>query len=322
MKMQIDLSRAAELLRENDDILVLCHAHPDGDTLGCGYGLMYMLGALGKRCRLECADDIAPKYRFLYEGLRNCGDFAPRFIVAVDVADIKLLSDEFASEYEGRIDLCIDHHGSNTGYAKESVVDPDSAACAEIMCALADELGVEITRDIANCLYTGISTDTGCFKFSNTTPRTHRLAARLMDCGAEASEINRVFFETKTRSYVELERLALDSLEMYFGGRCAVITITQDMFARSGSNDAETDAIPSLSREIEGVLVGVTLKEGTDGTFKVSVRTHAPIDASAICKPLGGGGHVRAAGCRIRDTKEQAEGLVLEQVEKALGENN
>ena len=183
--MRIDIARAAELLRENDDILVLCHAHPDGDTLGCGYALMHMLQSLGKRCRLECADEIAPKYSFMAKGLEIFGDFEPKFITAVDVADIKLLSDESAEKYSGRVDLCIDHHGSNTEYAKEFCVDSTAAACAEILCPLADELGVGITPAIANCLYTGISTDTGCFKFSNTTARTHILAARLMECGAE-----------------------------------------------------------------------------------------------------------------------------------------
>ena len=114
--MRIDIARAAELLRENDDILVLCHAHPDGDTLGCGYALMHMLQSLGKRCRLECADEIAPKYSFMAKG-EIFGDFEPKFITAVDVADIKLLSDESA-ESTAAVDLCIDHHGSNTEYAK------------------------------------------------------------------------------------------------------------------------------------------------------------------------------------------------------------
>lgn len=100
-----------------------------------------------------------------------------------------------------------------------------------------------------------------------------------------------------------------------------MITVTQEMFAKSGSNDSETDAIPGLSRQIEGVKAGVTIKESKDGTFKISVRTHAPIDASEICRPLGGGGHVRAAGCRIRGSRDEAEKLILEQVEKALKES-
>ena len=320
MKMLIDISRAAHLLRENDDILVLCHSHPDGDTLGCGYALMHILQNMGKRCRMECADAIVEKYRFMAEGLCAGGEFEPRFIVAVDVADIKLLSDSFAQKYSGKIDLCIDHHGSNTGYAKELLLDSSAAACAEIFCPLADELGVEISPKIADCLYTGISTDTGCFKFSNTTSRTHILAARLIDCGADASEINRVFFDTKTRSYAALERMALDSMKMYFDGRCAVITITQEMFRKSGSNDGETDAIPSLSRQIEGVLAGVSLKESEDGSFKVSVRSHAPLDAAKVCKKLGGGGHTRAAGCRLDGPLESAEKLVLEQIKAELDE--
>ncbi len=319
--MQIDISRAAALLRENDDILVLCHAHPDGDTLGCGYALMHILQALGKRCRLECADEIGEKYRFMTAGLSDCGELEPKFIVAVDVADIKLLSDELAEKYSDKVDLCIDHHASNTEYAKAFFVDSGAAACAEIFCTLADELEVNITKEIADCLYTGISTDTGCFKFSNTTARTHILAARLMECGADISEINRVFFETKSLSYVQLERMALDSLEMHFDGQCAVITVTQEMFRQSGANDGETDAIPGLSRQIEGVKVGITVKEGKDGTYKVSVRTHAPIDASEICGQLGGGGHKRAAGCRLRTDLDCAKKQVLEQVEKALAES-
>ena len=317
--MEIDLKRAAEQLLNNDDILVLCHAHPDGDTLGCGHALLHMLQALGKRCTLRCADEILPKYNFMKEGLKEYEPFEPKFIVSVDVADIKLLSDAFADEYRGKIDLCIDHHGSNVPFAKESYVEGTSAAAAEILVPLADLLGVKIDKHIADCLYTGIATDTGCFKFSNTTARTHILAARLIECGADYAEINRVFFDTKSRGYAILERMALDSLELHFDDRCAVITVTQDMFEKSGASDGETDAIPSLSRQIEGVLAGVTLKETKErDAFKISVRTHAPIDASQICKRLGGGGHVRASGAKISGTKEEVKLKVLQSVKQEL----
>ena len=122
--MRIDIARAAELLRENDDILVLCHAHPDGDTLGCGYALMHMLQSLGKRCRLECADEIAPKYSFMAKGLEIFGDFEPKFITAVDVADIKLLSDDSAEKYSGRVDLCIDHTARTPNTRRSSALTP------------------------------------------------------------------------------------------------------------------------------------------------------------------------------------------------------
>ena len=317
--MEINLERAAELLKNNDDILVLCHAHPDGDTLGCGYALLHMLQALDKRCILRCADTILPKYDFMKEGLKEIEDFEPKFIVSVDVADIKLLSDAFAQEYSGKIDLCIDHHGSNVPFAKHYYVESSSAAAAEILVSLADLLGVQIDKHIADCLYTGIATDTGCFKFSNTTARTHILAARLIECGADYAQINRVFFDTKSRGYALLERMALDSLELHFSDRCAVITVTQDMFEKSGACDGETDAIPSLSRQIEGVLAGVTLKETKErDAFKISVRTHSPIDASKICRRLGGGGHVRASGAKLHGTKQEVTSRVLESVKQEL----
>lgn len=315
--MEINLKRAAQLLLENDDILVLCHAHPDGDTLGCGHALLHMLDSLGKRYRLLCADEILPKYDFMKEGLKDYGNFEPKFIVSVDVADIKLISDELAAKFTNKIDLCIDHHASNVPFAQNYYVDANSAAAAEIMVELADEMGVKITKSIADCLYTGIATDTGCFKFSNTTAKTHILAARMIECGANYAEINRIFFETKSRGYAVLERLALDSLKLYFDDRCAVITVTQDMFEKSGAKDGETDAIPSLSRQIEGVLAGVTLKQTKErDAFKISIRSHEPIDASAICKRLGGGGHVRAAGAKLSGSIDEVRSKVLAEIEK------
>ena len=160
-------------------------------------------------------------------------------------------------------------------------------------------LGVEITPVIADCIYTGLSTDTGCFRYSNVTPETLELAADMLRSGANFDDINRVMFETKTKTYLKLEALVLDSLELLFGGRCALVTITQEMFRQSGSNETECDGIASLPRKIEGVSVGLTLREREDGSFKVSVRTYAPYDASAICAKMGGGGHARAAGCEI-----------------------
>ena len=160
-------------------------------------------------------------------------------------------------------------------------------------------MGTALTAEIADCLYTGLSTDTGCFRYSNVTAETMEIAAKMLRAGANFDTINRVMFETKTRTYLKLEELVLKSLEMYFDGRCALVTITQEMFRKSGSNESECDGIASLPRKIEGVSVGVTLRERTDGTFKVSLRTYAPLDAAKICGNLGGGGHARAAGCEL-----------------------
>lgn len=315
--MRIDLHETAKLLEKSNNILLLCHSHPDGDTLGSATTLAHALTAMGKRVRVECSDPIPSDFSFMFEGLESF-EFEPELIVAVDVADIKLLGKEAEGKYQGRIDLCIDHHGSNMLYADKVYLEPDSASAAEIIYLLLGVMGAEITPVMASCLFTGVSTDTGCFRFSNTTVRTFEIAAELAKLGADTYNIIQVFFETKTKTYAALERLALDSMRFYFSDKCAVICVTQDMYARSGSDESEVDRLANLPRQVEGVLVGATVRELADGNFKASVRTHGDIDASAICKRLGGGGHMGAAGCTLYGTKQQAINSLLKEVQAEL----
>ncbi len=315
--MRIDLRETAELLQQSDNILLLCHAHPDGDTLGSATALARALSAMGKRVKVDCSDPIPKDFSFMFEGLAD-EDFEPELIAAIDVADIKLLGKDYEGRYQGRIQLCIDHHGSNMMYADKVFLDAESASAAEIIYLLLKEIGAEITPIMASCLFTGVSTDTGCFRFSNTTVRTFEIAAELAKLGADTYNIIQVFFETKTKTYAALERLALDSMRFYCNDRCAIICVTQDMYKRSGSNESETDRLANLPRQIEGVLVGVTMRELKDGSFKASVRTHGDINASEICKRLGGGGHVGAAGCTLYGTKQQAINSLLKEIQAEI----
>lgn len=316
---RINAAEAAEILKAQDHILILTHRNPDGDTLGSGFALLHGLLALGKKAKLACEDEIHPKYAYMHPAAEQ-PDFEPGFIVAVDIADEKLLGPTLFAQYSGKIDLCIDHHLSNTLYADTLYLRECAATCEmlyEVICAL----GVEITKPIADCLYTGLSTDTGCFRYSNVTPETHEIAAEILRCGADFDNINRIMFETKTRAYLKLEELVLKTLETYFDGRCALITITQKMFLESGSNESECDGIASLPRKIEGVLVGVTLRERKDGSYKVSLRTYAPLDASYLCGKMGGGGHARAAGCdlegaQLADGKQKLLEIIRMELEK------
>ena len=303
--MKVSVSRTAKLLQNADNILILAHDHPDGDTLGSGYALCRGLRAIGKKAVVRCGDRIPESYAFLWKGLKE-QTFEPEFIVAVDVADAVLLGVEFDKNYRDKINLSIDHHGSNNLTAKYVLLQSDAAAVAEIIYDVLCELNVKLDAKIADCIYTGLSTDTGCFRYSNTTSRSHRLAAVLLDAGANINEINQVFFETKTKVYAALERLALDSLQMYFDERCAVITITQEMFRLSGATDSECDRISALPRQIEGVMVGATLRETKDGSYKASIRTNGPVNAALLCAKMGGGGHPRAAGCRLDGPLDRA----------------
>lgn len=295
--MKLDLAQTARLLLENDDFLILTHAHPDADTLGSGFALCRVLTAAGKRARVVCGDEIGAEYSFMYDGLPDA-DFEPRFIVAVDVADTRLLGARNEALYADRVELCIDHHASNILYARQTLLDPTAAATAEIIFDLLPLLGQSADTGIAECIFAGISTDTGCFRYSNTTAKTHRVAAAMMDAGASSAKINRIFFETKKKGFIELEKLALNSLRLYLDDRCAVIVIMDEMLRRTGCTDNDCDLISAIPRQVEGVLVGTTIREQPDGSFKLSVRTHEPISAAEICKKLGGGGHAGAAGCR------------------------
>lgn len=304
--MRINVKECAQMLAQQDDILILTHAHPDGDTLGCGFALCRALMKMGKICAVINADEIPKKYDYLYEDIAPI-KFRQSYVVAVDVATVNLLG---SLEGQYHIDMCIDHHSTNTEYADYLLLDDVPAAC-QIVFEVIKALGVDMDSKIASCLYTGLTTDTGCFRYASTTAQTYRAAAELIELGADNGRINRVMFETKTKTYARLERLALDSMRFYENERVAIITITQEMYQLTGSNEQETEAIAPLTRQIEGVEIGITIREKSDGTCKASIRTFESVNAAMLAKEFGGGGHSQAAACRFEcGVKEAREKLV------------
>ena len=304
------VQEVADFLQTKNRILILSHHNPDGDTLGSGLALYYALRQLGKRAHLLCSDPFPQKFHYLFEGFEE-DEFEPDCVVSVDVADPQLLGKRL-SGYQERIDLCIDHHASNSMVAGHLWVDSSAAATCEMIYRLVLALGAEVDRKIANCLYTGISTDTGCFRFSNTTAETHRIAAELFACGCAHEQINLELFDTKSKSRIVVEREVLETMEFYCGQRVALVVITQEMIRSSQIDPAELDGIAAIPRQIEGVEVGITMRERPEGGYKVSVRTCQLVDASAICGELGGGGHVRAAGCLINRPLDEAKKRLLD----------
>ena len=313
--MVIEKNECLRLLQENNEFLVISHERPDGDTLGCAFALCETLKLMGKKRAFLCADEVTSDFSYMTDGFENDKVENP-FIICVDVADAMLMGD-LAEEYTQKIDLCIDHHMSNTFFAKNTYLVNKASAC-EIIYDLACSLPVEVNKYIRNCIYTGVSTDTGCFRYQNTTAETFKTAAELMEKGVDSNKINKLMFETKTKSFLELEMLARETLEYHFEDRCAIITITQDMYEKSGSSEHECYSITALPRQIEGVLVGAVIKEKENGKLSISVRTDDGIDASEICGRLGGGGHKGAAGCRPDCSYEEAKKLLLESVKKSL----
>ena len=318
MTESVDRQTAVLRLRGAEDVLILCHKNPDGDTIGCAGALCLALKALGKNAAVLCSDPIPSLYDFMGLELFD-SSFTPGFVVAVDVASIQLFGDRNnVQKYAEHVDLCIDHHASNSGYAYETLLDPGAAAACELMIDVIEEMGVPLTPAIADCLYTGISTDTGCFRFSSTTARTHKAAARVMEAGANIEMLDARLFESRSRGRIEIEKMALESLEYFFDGRCAMICLTWDQIVTSGVAGAELEDLTSLPRSIEGVEVGLTLRQQKDGSYRISIRTAGAVDACAIARHLGGGGHARAAGCEISGNLDNARYAVLGEVRKEL----
>jgi len=313
----ISLSETADLLKNADHILILSHQYPDGDTLGSSTALCRGLQKLGKHAMIKCSDEISPKFQFLFQGIEP-EEFKPLYVVAVDIAAPQLIGEPNQNLYANQIDLCIDHHPSNTGYAKQTYVDAKAAATCEIIFHLLKLLHVKLDKNLANSLYTGITTDTGCFRYTNVTPETYRIAADLVELEINAPKINRKMFDTKSRSRIDMERRVIDSMQYFCDNRVAMIAITRDMIVATGVTEDDMEGLASIPRGIEGVLVGVMMREKLDGAFKVSMRAQPPLNASEICAKFGGGGHAGAAGCTFQTSLEEAKVQMVDAIEEYL----
>ncbi|MBQ2794625.1 MAG: bifunctional oligoribonuclease/PAP phosphatase NrnA [Oscillospiraceae bacterium] len=318
--MEVTVQQCCDILGKMDDIVILCHRNPDGDTLGAGFALYYILAQLGKRSRIECHDEIPAQYSYMLLDYKK-EDFEPKAVVAVDIADEQLFGDNL-EKYRGKVDLCIDHHGSNKLYAKNWIVRDTAAATCEVIediCYGFEE--VQLTKLIADCIYTGVSTDTGCFRYSNTTGHTHAVAGRMFKAGCDFVMINRAMFEVKSFSRIALEKEVLNTIEFHFDKRCALAYITKDMLERTGAIEAELEGVAAMPREIEGVEIGLTLRQRGNG-YKISVRTGEGVDASVLCGKLGGGGHRCAAGCFVEGNLEHAKEVILKTAEESFKEES
>ncbi len=301
---KIEINEAAQFLKSHDDYLILMHASPDGDTLGCGFALCTALQNMGKHAMAVCPEEIPHRFDYMRNGCTE-QEFEYKTIVAVDVADSKLLGD--MKEIGDKADLCIDHHVSNKGYAERLLLREDYAAACELMFELLEAMGAEIDVNIANCLYTGVATDTGCFKFSNTTPQTHMVAAKLIEYGAEIAPINYAMFELKTQGRIKLEQDVLKNMKYYGDGHVAMITIMKSTIdAIPDIDNDDVGAMAAIPRQIEGVDIGISMKEKKGGVFKASLRSSERIDVAEIAQRFGGGGHSRAAGCSFECSYEEA----------------
>lgn len=309
-------AEAARLLLGWDRLLLLTHVRPDGDTVGSAAALCRALRDLGKTAYLLTNPELTATYAPYAAPYTAPEGFAPDRVVSVDIAALSLLPDN-ARLYQDRVDLAIDHHPSQEFFARETCLEADSAACGEIVYDIITRL-TPVTPDIALPLYVAISTDTGCFVYSNTTPRTHRIAAALMDCGIDAAPVNKALFRTKSVTRLAMESRMVADMELYDQGRVVVMQIPLSLRQELHATDADIEELSSLAALVEGTDCGVTLRELRPGQIKLSLRTGPRVNATAVCRRLGGGGHRAAAGAILPGTMEEAKAAVLAAIQASL----
>ena len=310
-------NETAAWLLERDGFLLLTHRRPDGDTLGSAAGLCAALRAMGKQAYLLENPETTARYAGYVSSYVAPSDFVPQTVVTLDTADAEILQKN-AMDYPARVDLAIDHHASYTEYASYTCLQADKASCGEVVYAVILAMGVAISAEIALPLYVAISTDTGRFQFSSTTADTLEIAAALVRAGADNWSVNQALFGTKTRARLAFDGRFYTSLQFHYAGRVAVAVMTQAMMDETGVTEDDLDDVASIPIQVEGVLVGIVVKELPEGGAKASVRTVQGISANAICQRFGGGGHPLAAGCSMKLTPAEMVTALLEVCEEHL----
>ncbi|MGI6031745.1 MAG: DHH family phosphoesterase [Eubacteriales bacterium] len=314
------MEKSVQLLQGAQRILLLPHVKPDGDALGSCFALQRALTLLGKEVYIQLEEPELPaRYAFLCEDFAKApAEFAPQLVVALDCGERHML--ESRGEEYPDIHLSIDHHRSNTHFGGHNWVEESAAATGELIYDLIGALGVELDREMALCLYVALSSDTGCFKFSNTTEKSFLIGAHLRRVYGSFDKINYRLFTMRTPQEMAVERYIMQTLEFCEEGRIASIVITQEMRRATGAGDDDIGGFAQLPRSIQGVDVGVTFKEDEKGGWRISMRSNELVDVSAVCRRLGGGGHIRASGCQAQGTLEEVKALVLGEAARALHE--
>lgn len=308
---------AARFLLEHDHFAILSHRRPDGDTVGTSVALCRGLRQLGKTAHVLENKEVTPRFAWLHEGLTKPWVEEGDTIVSVDVASPEMLPADFRPLL-GKIALRIDHHSSATSFTEQELVDGDSASCAEVVWDVLELMGVKADRALAEAVYVGVSTDTGCFRFSNTTAHTFSVAALCTRAGARIYELNQELFETNTLERLKMQAWIVEHLELLRGGEMAICAIPRAVEEEIGVNEDDMDNISNFPRTVAGVRMAATLRETGDGETKLSVRAVPGCDATAVTVRFGGGGHKGAAGASMKLPLDEA----VKAVEAVMSEVN
>lgn len=313
-------------IKESNKIAILSHIMPDGDSLGSSLALCNALNSAGKKSRFILDDTPPLKYRFLknYDKIERPGDYESfDIVIVIDCGDEerlgaakKYLTDNFI--------INIDHHISNNGFGNLNMVDTNAAAAGEIVYQIIKIMDLTMDKEISECLYTAIVTDTGQFQYSNTTSVTHQIAGDLLNNGVNAPEMYERIYQSNSKEKLLLTKEVLNTLEFFNNDSISCISLSKKQMEAVNAKEEDSDGLINLARDIEGVETAVFLRELDENKIKVGFRSKRIVDVSKIAERFGGGGHKRASGCTVCGTLEQVKSDIIEAVAKEIrqGEKN
>lgn len=300
---ELTLKEASLSLKSACNTLIFCHRNPDPDTLGSAYALKCILEHLGSSVRVACCDAPNPKFSFITGGEDLTADFDIsdfERVVAIDVGSPSQLGEY--SYYQNYVTLNIDHHEMSWRFC--DYYESFTPACAMIVYDIAKELQIvdKLPLRFFECVYAGLSGDTGCFKYSNTTPESLVYASEIIATGIDFAKINYTIFDCKSKGELSAQKMALEHTQLFENGKLAILLVTNQMKSEYDVTDSDIGDIISTVRTLNGVLVAISIKEtSTKGKFSVSTRSNCGINVAEVCARLGGGGHTRAAGVTLED---------------------
>ncbi len=309
-------------IKEADKIIIMPHLNVDGDGYGSSLALGMVLNKMGKQARVLLEEDVPEVYTFLpgsnivdvYQAQNGFYDLA----VALDTGDMGRLGKRADVFNSSKKTINIDHHNTNTEFAFYNYVDSKASAVGEIVYHIIKELGESLDKDISTCLYIAIATDTGGFRYSNTTALTHNIAGELINNGVDVADISQKVFDSTTLQKVKLSSLAADSLELLEKGKISIMVLTDEMMAKAGAKEEDCDGIVNIGRSIRGVEVSILLRQRRNGEIKGNLRSNTKVDASAIAGMFGGGGHKKAAGFTAEGKLEDIRNQLIDDIKEEL----
>ncbi len=320
------IDRIASVLKADDRFLIVTHVSPDGDAIGSLLGMHLALKEMGKQSWPFLSDDFPDTFRFL-PGSRDllldtaAVPNAPNWIISVDAAEASRIAGDISLFRESARLINIDHHTTNPLFGELSFVEPHATSTAELVLRVLKKAGYRLSPDVGKCLYTGLITDTGCFRYEGVDNHTLEVGAEMLASGFDSYDVTRPLFEEFPIRRLYLERLVLERLELLLGGRLALSSLYSDDFERLGAHMSESENLVNRLRENQGVVVGVLLTKFSDELTRVSFRSKDTLDVAAVAKTLGGGGHARAAGLRSAVPFEELKRKIVEAIGDALNQS-